>query len=164
MYLNLNGEENSFLKMRIPAECQAALIEKGVAIPDPAEVTFILREATGREAEIFDLEKNGWGMKDVGKWLHTLLMRRAVEGTDPEIVAELIKDMTPTTVASLIMAYVQGALPNPKELMAAIQGQMGTVFSLLLAQLAAGMQPASLIGTGSQNENGMTTPPDTSPS
>jgi hypothetical protein len=156
MYLNLNGDENSFLKMRIPPECQDALTAKGIAIPDPAEVTFILREATGREAEIFDLEKNGWGMKDVSKWLHTLLMRRAVEGTDPAIVEELIKDMTPTTVASLIMAYVQGALPNPKELMGAIQGQMGTVFSLLLAQLAAGTRPASPIGTASLSENGET--------
>lgn len=157
MRMNPNGENTAELHLPLPAETQAALEEAG--IDAPAEVLLLLREATGRERQAFDAERQTIGVSNPVEWVTRLMMRRAAPDTDERVVRELLNDMTETVIAQIVLAYVTGALADPKALLEAVQGTQMQMTNLLLAQLGAGTLPSSPGSTESPSGTTPTTPP-----
>lgn len=143
--LDITGTRAERIVFDLSPDAQAALAAAGVPVPEPAQVTLLLREATMRERTQLerDQQKGGRAQTDPLGWLASLLERRAEPGTDPRVLAELVQDFGPTDIAMLVHAYATGVLPDPKVTAAAVQTTLiGTSNGMLAALASAGPSPS----------------------
>lgn len=103
------------LRLPLPEGTRTALQAQGITPPD--FVLLLLRQATPREVQWLSATKLAPPQTDseAKSWLESLIMRRAAEGTDVQVVRELVKDITPDGIAMLTFVFTEGRRPDPKE-------------------------------------------------
>lgn len=110
--LNIMGEVQNELRLPIPDELKASLVEKGVK-EIPEYVTLFLRESSlGERREMTKTEALAKAQDKPEEWLLEIIMKRAVDDTDPRIIKAMIDVMPPSVITKLSYACMHGELPK----------------------------------------------------
>ena len=114
-FIELGGVSNVMLKLPVRADAREALTEAGVK-DIPAFIALHVRQASMRERTKFEATQEKLAA-DPAAWAADLIARRAEEGTDPRVIAEVAADLGPTEIAQLMYAFTQGeVITDPKAL------------------------------------------------
>lgn len=121
-----------------PVSDEARETLKEQSIEAPEVLTLYLKPCTGRERKKFEQHiKDCKTEDDQREFVADLLLKRMDEGTDRRIVREVLEDANTDDLNGLMYAFINGVMPDPKELRRATRRVAAQITPRMLADLEA---------------------------